>query len=131
MKIKNSQIVGFYNSGLSILQQKIPRGLFTALSLTAEALQKPAAIYEQQRTEILEQYVEKDAEGKMLIKNDRYVFTDEEAYDREMNELQGIESDIHIQTIPEETINLIDAGDKYDALTGAQYAAIDFMIEKR
>lgn len=128
MKIKNSTIVNFYNSGLDILGMKIPRKLYTALSLNIEAMQKAATIYEQQRQDVLDQYAEKDAEGNSAVKDNRYVISDEVSYRGEMKELQDIEVDLEIQTVPEVIMDMLDEKDKFDALTGVQYSAISFMV---
>lgn len=108
MKITNRQLVPFINSMLgehSILDRKMPRALYSALAQNRKALQSAMEVYIEQRNEIMD--------------------NDFEA----INELLDIESEVVIQKVSSEVVDLLDVSDKYDAFSGKEYEAINFMIE--
>ena len=109
MKLTNRQLVPFVNlsgGNDSILTKKVPRKLYSAISQNMIAVDAMAKTFIKQRAE---------------ISND-----DIEA----IEELLAIESEVIIQTVPESVFDMMDASDKFDSLTGKEYAALEFMIEK-
>jgi len=129
MEIKNSEIVSFFKNGASIRDLKIPRKLFTAVSLNISALQESAKLYDAQHQEILSKFVKKDGNGKLIIEKNSYVIEDAKGYEEEMQELLDIKVNLEVQTVSEETLDLMEEKDKFDALTGQQLMAIEFMVE--
>lgn len=121
MKIKNIEIVNFFKNGTSIVDLKAPRRLLTAVSLNMASLQQAATLYNTQHGEILNEFGKKDDKGELK---------DAEGYKEAMEELLGVEVNIEAQTVSEETLDLMEEKDKFDALTGQQLGAIEFMIEK-
>lgn len=109
MKLSNRQLVPFVNlSGGpgSILTKKIPRKLYSAISQNMTAVDSMAKTFIKQRSEVSDD----DIEG--------------------ITELLDITSEVVIQTVPESIFDMMDASDKFDSLTGSEYAALEFMIEK-
>ncbi|MBQ8232437.1 MAG: hypothetical protein IJZ34_11010 [Lachnospiraceae bacterium] len=110
MKITNQQMVNFVNmvsghKGKSgIIEKNIPMKLFSALDLNVKALLPAAETYNKQRNEC------NDADA--------------------LTELLKIEVEAVIQTVPEEIFERMDESDKFDALTGSEYSALQFMITK-
>ncbi len=130
MKIRNRQMVGFLNISDSILQLKIPKKLYSAISLNRAALMDAADTYISQQQKLLEEYVKKGNEGQLLRNGNKYAFTDESSYYNELEELLVIEIDVNLQTVHEELFDQMDSMEKFDSLSGIQYAAIGFMVEE-
>lgn len=107
MKVKNLQMVTFLNNVNDILKLRIPRKLYTAISLNADALDSPAKVYSKLYDDIIG-----DAKAQAL----------------ERQELLDDEVEVTIQTVTTDMLDEMDANKKFDALTGAQYVAIGFMI---
>lgn len=128
MKLKNIEIVAFENVVSELLNKNIPLALSTALDLNIEILASPAKVYEKNRISILEKYAEKGEDGNYKVKDGDYVIIDRKNYNQELQDLLGITVDVAIQTVSYNMVKLCDEKDKYDAVTGAQYRAIKFMI---
>ena len=130
MKVKNSEIVDFFQKGTDIVALKVPRRLYTAVSLNVAALQEAARVYEGQHKDILSEFAKKDDKGEFIIDKNSYVIKDTKGYGESMQDLLEVEVTAELQTVSEATLDLMEEKDKFDALTGQQLAAIEFMIEK-
>lgn len=109
MKIANRVMVVFMNHANTIIEKKIPMKLYSAVSQNFKALSNAAEVFMKQRGDI-------DDTAEDAIK--------------QIDELLAIESEVPIQTVPESVFDMMDASTKFDALTGPEFAAIEFMIEK-
>ncbi|MSA01028.1 hypothetical protein GKG47_11945 [Lactonifactor sp. BIOML-A3] len=127
MKIKNSDILGFYNYAPGIMDKSIPRPLYTAIKINLDTLNNAAKCYAEEQQKIVRQYAEKDTNGADIVVDGNYKITDPENYKNEIEELLNIEVEFNIQTVTEEILNRCDENNKYDALTGREYQAIEFM----
>lgn len=110
MKIKNSDVVGFINNAQGILSKKIPNRIYTAISLNLDAVKPMVETYQKQYADI---------KAKEL---------DAEEEEKEIMELLDIEADMVIQAVTQAQLDRMDDSEKYDALTGVEYRAIQFMI---
>lgn len=113
MKLKNSQLVRFINSAGAILEQKMPYALYQAIDLNVSALNAGAMSYKRQYDAIMQD--EKKTEEEKTA---------------EIAELLEVECEYTLQQVPGRTLEMMDASDKFDALTGAQMQAIAFMIQR-
>ena len=112
MKIKNSDIVRFFNASDAIMAKKMPRKLYAKIDLNIRNLMNAAEVYSTQRQDILKDSSEVTPEMQM-----------------ELSELLNLEVDATVQMISERDLETIDESDKYDAFTGDEYKALEFMIE--
>ena len=111
MKVKNGKIVNFLNNAGKTMQKKIPNRLCFAVDVNIGALQAAGVAYNKRYEEIVK---EKDTEKRTS----------------ELEELLNIQVEVPIQTVPLELLEQMDESLKFDALTGEEYAAIQFMIER-
>lgn len=128
MKITNRQMVGFLNISDSILRLKIPKKLYSAISLNRAALMDAADTYTRQQQKLLEEYVKKGSKGQLLRNGNKYAFTDETSYYNELEELLGLEFDVNMQMVSEELFDQMDSMEKFDSLSGVQYEMIGIMV---
>lgn len=128
MKITNRQMVGFLNISDSILRLKIPKKLYSAISLNRAALMDAADTYTRQQQKLLEEYVKKGSKGQILRNGNKYAFTDETSYYNELEELLGLEFDVNMQMVSEELFDQMDSMEKFDSLSGVQYEMIGIMV---
>lgn len=110
MKIENGRMAKFMNEVPGIMRKRIPRRLYTAIALTQNALMPAANLYNSQ----LDEAADEDGMLKKAV----------------LEEIQAIEFEADVQTIPESLLEMLDESDKYDALTGEEYGALDLLIEK-
>ena len=106
MKVSNKDMISFLNNARSIVSKKIPHKLFFAISQNIMAFEMPAKLYTTEIEKVDKENVE------------------------EINELLSIENEVVIQTVPEKVLDIMDESPKFDALTGPEFMAIEFMIEK-
>ena len=82
--------------------------------------------YEKTRRKLIEKYADKDNEGKPIVKDNQYCFTDEKnkiKFIEEINKLDNLEKDLEF--------NLFKLDDfKGVRMTTLDYGRIKFMIEK-
>lgn len=82
--------------------------------------------YEKTRRKLIEKYADKDNEGKPIVKDNQYCFTDEKnkiKFIEEINKLDNLEKDLEF--------NLFKLDDfKGVRITTLDYGRIKFMIEK-
>ena len=85
--------------------------------------------YETARKTLLDQYAEKDEEGKAKVKDGNYVIQEDQkqAFSDEMKELLEVENEIDLHTINMDEVEKCDT-DKYDSLTTADLMTLDIMI---
>jgi len=107
MKIKNLEMVAFLNNADEIQKKRLPIKLHYALKLNREALWNKAQIY-------MQEYERLKKEGKQ----------------KELNELICSDTEAEAQKVKFSDLAKMDDSENYDALTGNEFAIIDFMIDK-
>ena len=110
MKIKNNDVVGFVNNAVTIMGKKIPNRVYTAISLNLDAVKPMVETYQKQYEAIKAKELSNEDEAK------------------EIEELLDIDADIVIQMITPAQLDRMDDSEKFDALTGIEYKAIQFMV---
>lgn len=127
MKIKNKTILDF--AGLKLGGKHLPVKVAFAISTNAEAIGGALKAYNEQRNAMIEKYVKKDKKGNPVIKeNGTYDIKDEEAWNKEIDELLDAEAEVAITTIKMKDLAKCDEGG-FDSLNLAEISMLRFMIE--
>lgn len=130
MMITGRQMVAFLNVSDSILGLRIPKKLYSAIAMNRMALEDAARVHNEQHEKIIDQYVKKDADGNPVMNGRDYAYINKAAYLEEVKELLELERDVNLQVVDASLFDRMDEMEKFDSLSGYQYGAIDFMIEK-
>lgn len=104
MKIKNGIMVKFLNTSNEILQKRLPIRLYYAINLNLKTFGS-------------------------LITSYQEAYEKAKGSEEELVELVNQEIEAPVQTVSQDTLELIDSNDKFDSLTWAEFEAIQFMIE--
>lgn len=128
MKIKNSQIVNFINGVMNLKEKKLPIKLGYAITRNIKIMDPVATSYEEERYKILGKYAEKDDSGKFKVEDGSYIISDISGYEREMDELLGIENEMQLHTVTIEEIEKCDM-EQFDALSVQDITLLDMMME--
>ena len=128
MKIKNSQIVNFINGVMNLKEKKLPIKLGYAITRNIKIMDPAATSYEEERYKILGKYAEKDDSGKFKVEDGSYIISDISRYEREMDELLGIENEMQLHTVTIEEIEKCDM-EQFDALSVQDITLLDMMME--
>lgn len=110
-KITYADVVRFINATPGILDKRIPSRLWMAMEMNARALNDAGAAYMKRREEIMNDINASDEEKTVAI-----------------NELLRMEVDVNVQQVPQAVLDVMDASDKFDALTGQQLSVLHFMF---
>ena len=124
MKLKNIEIMNSIPVINKLLQSDIDITAQFILNKNTSVINDIAKAYVTGRNKLLDKYVKKDEEGKMVIENNNYIFDNgsaEKCID-EMNKLDNIENDIKLQKLSIEDL-------KGAKVTGAEFEAIKFLIK--
>lgn len=131
MKITNRQVIEFINSvsANKLASKRLPVKVAYAISRNLDKMNNIITSYETARKTLLDQYAEKDEEGKAKVKDGSYVIQEDQkqAYSDEMKELLEVENEIDLHTINMDEVEKCDT-DKYDSLTTADLMTLDIMI---
>ena len=128
MKIRNSQIVNFINGVMNLKEKKLPIKLGYAITRNIKIMDPAATSYEEERYKILGKYAEKDDSGKFKVEDGSYIISDISGYEREMEELLGIENEMQLHTVTIEEIEKCDM-EQFDALSVQDITLLDMMME--
>lgn len=128
MKIRNSQIVNFINGVMNLKEKKLPIKLGYAITRNIKIMDPVATSYEEERYKILGKYAEKDDSGKFKVEDGSYIISDISGYEREMEELLGIENEMQLHTVTIEEIEKCDM-EQFDALSVQDITLLDMMME--
>ena len=97
MKIKNFEIEQSVEVINKILSSKLSVVTFFNLKKDTDEITKILNSLKDARQKIIDEYCDKDEEGKPVIKDNKYIFTDnQEKFNEEFNELMNVENDINI-----------------------------------
>ena len=131
MKITNRQVIEFINSVSvnKLASKRLPVKVAYAISRNLDKMNNIITSYETARKTLLDQYAEKDEEGKVKVKDGNYVIQEDQkqAFSDEMKELLEVENEIDLYTINMDEVEKCDT-DKYDSLTTADLMTLDIMI---
>lgn len=131
MKITNRQVIEFINSvsANKLASKRLPVKVAYAISRNLDKMNNIITSYETARKPLLDQYAEKDEEGKAKVKDGNYVIQEDQkqAFSDEMKELLEVENEIDLHTINMDEVEKCDT-DKYDSLTTADLMTLDIMI---
>lgn len=131
MKITNRQVIEFINSvsANKLASKRLPVKVAYAISRNLNKMNNIITSYETARKTLLDQYAEKDEEGKAKVKDGNYVIQEDQkqAFSDEMKELLEVENEIDLHTINMDEVEKCDT-DKYDSLTTADLMTLDVMI---
>lgn len=128
MKLKNRDIVNFINGCAVLRAKKLPVKIGYAINRNIIILSEAAEAYNVAREKIIEEYTEKDSEGKPVVKDNSYVFKDTQRFNKDLEELLGIDTEVNLHTISEKDIEKCDDS-RYDALTLADLDTLCVMIK--
>lgn len=128
MKLKNRDIVNFINGCAVLRAKKLPVKIGYAINRNIIILSEAAEAYNVAREKIIEEYTEKDSEGKPVVKDNSYVFKDIQRFNKDLEELLGIDTEVNLHTISEKDIEKCDDS-RYDALTLADLDTLCVMIK--
>lgn len=128
MKLKNRDIVNFINGCAVLRTKKLPIKIGYAINRNIIILSEAAEAYNVAREKIIEEHTEKDSEGKPVVKDNSYVFKDTQRFNKDLEELLGIDTEVNLHTISEKDIEKCDDS-RYDALTLADLDTLCVMIK--
>jgi hypothetical protein len=128
MKLKNRDIVNFINGCTALKEKKLPIKIGYAVHRNILSLAEAAEAYNVAREKILEEHTEKDSEGKPAVKDNSYVFKDTQRFNKDLEELLGIDTEVNLHTISEKDIEKYDDS-RYDALTLSDIDTLCIMTE--
>lgn len=128
MKLKNRDIVNFINGCAVLRTKKLPIKIGYAINRNIIILSEAAEAYNVAREKIIEEHTEKDSEGKSVVKDNSYVFKDTQRFNKDLEELLGIDTEVNLHTISEKDIEKCDDS-RYDALTLADLDTLCVMIK--
>lgn len=133
MKITNKETIEMINvlSSDSIQNKILPRKLSFAIGKNLEGLR--SQIYNPYLEELKKlgnQYQKIDEDGKPVRENGRTVYTDREAYGRELQELLDIENDFDMHTISEGVLDQCENEEKYSELNVKETIVLMKMLEE-
>lgn len=127
MKITNKTILNFAN--LQLGGKHLPVKVAFAISTNAEAIGGALKAYNEQRNAMIEKYVEKDKKGNPVIKeNGTYDIKDEEAWNKEIDELLDAEAEVAVTTIKMKDLAKCDEAG-FDSLNLSEISMLRFMVE--
>ena len=127
MKIKNQEIVNFANTILG--DKHLPVRISYAIHKNAASIEPALKAYDEVRKKLIEQYAEKDGEGKPIIADGKYIIENAEAFNADMAELNTEEVEIEVHKVSVSEFEKLD-DPKFDALTVSEMAILNFMIEE-
>lgn len=126
MKIKNRDLFNFVSAGIG--SKRLPTRLAFIIALNAEEASKMVKICESERTKLAEKHAKKDENGKPIIEDGQYIFENEEAWNKDIQELFDTEVDCNMSTVSLDDVAKCDESD-FDNLTVHEISLIRFMIE--
>lgn len=127
MKMKNQDIINF--AGVTLGGKHLPVKISYAIHKNAAAIEPALKAYDEVRKSLVEQYAEKDEDGKPIIEDGKYTIKDVEAFNADMTDLLAEETEVAIHTVKIDEFDKLD-DPKFDALTVSEMAILNFMIKE-
>ena len=123
------EVMELWNALGKVRDKRMPVKISFAISRNISLLTPIVRDVQQQRSGIIQKYIERDPDGKAIIDADGGAkITDPEVLETELNTLFSEESDVKIRMIPEEAFLDCD-NERYDAFTPGEISALSAMIE--
>lgn len=133
--MKLNEVQGKLKFLLGLADKNLPVRISYAIAKNIKLLNKECGEMEEQRIKLCEKYAKKDENGKAVIIENG----DDSAYDivqenkqqlqEEYKELLFADADLELHMVDMQEFEKCDCSDRYDVLTVAEYAALDFMIK--
>lgn len=126
-----STLEGLYK----IATKNLPVKVSYAIAKNIKVLNEEYKTIDEQRIKLCEKYADKDDDGKAVMEKkgekEFYKFSDgnEVKMNDEYKELLEEEAELDIHTVDITEFEKCDMSDRYDILTPAEYANLEFMIE--
>ena len=118
----------------ALVKKKLPVKLNYAIVKNLIELEKEYQNIKNQRMTILENSCKKDSEGKPEIDaENNFVFETNEAKNTaiaEVTELFDMDIELNLTKVKLDIVEKCDTVERYDAITGEDLYALDFMIEE-
>lgn len=140
MKMTLREAIAHYAELSEVANKALPVKISYAIGKNLKKLQGEVELYEKMRIERCEIAAEKDEDGKALKadkivngkKQSQYIVSDEEnqKLQKELDDLLNTEIEVDIMTFREEEYDKVDKAERYDVLTGSDFAALEFMTKE-
>lgn len=128
MKLKNKDILKFVNGCTALREKKLPVRLGYAIKKNLGSVSDAANAYNTEHGALISRYAEKDDNGNLLIEEGRYQIKDKENFEKDLNELLEIETEVNIHQVTLEEIEKCE-DPRYDALTVSDLETLEVMTE--
>lgn len=127
MKLTNRKIVNDANLLGNLTHKQLPIKVSYAIAKNISKIEKELEIYNKERQKLIDKYCLKDEEGNLIDENNQFKIADGnlESWNKDMNELLGIEIDINIHKFSKD-----DLFNSNCNITPAELMLIDYMIEE-
>ena len=128
MNMKLSEVLIRQRVLSGFAELKLPYQLGHAISKNLLKLQEEVKIIDEMRIKIIKDYAVKDQNGEPVIIDGQYELgSNKEGFNKEYSVYLGTDTELDILTVSAESLNTADDS-RFDVLTVAQIAALDFMI---
>ena len=133
MKMKLGEVQIRLQGLINIAGKKFPAKVGYAIMRNERELESEYKDLDTQRIKICESYAEKDSDGKALVKDGKYVFSEnnQAVCNKEYKELMDEEIEVDIHTVDVTELDKCDENGRYDVPTAADYMAMDFMFKRK
>ena len=131
MKVKNKDIVAFLNGIGALKDKRFPVKVTYAINKNIRAVSGAAEAYNKTFDELRNQYMLKDAEGKLVLDEHgepKFHEGKKDEFVKELDELREIEVDINLNVLTYSDIEKCDS-DKYSTLTVRDMETLDIMLK--
>ena len=128
MKLKNKDILKFVNGCTALREKKLPVRLGYAIKKNLGSVSDAANAYNTEHSALISRHTEKDDKGNPLIEEGRYQIKDKESFEKDLNELLEIETEVNIHQVTLEEIEKCE-DPRDDALTVADLETLEMMTE--
>lgn len=123
-KVTNFEMLNALNTLAQLAGIKLQVKISYAVKKNIEILSRELKTYEDERSELINKYGDKDIEGKLKIKNNMYQLKDVESFNRDIKELQEIENEVNIYNI-----SLDDLLNSKAELTTGELTSIEILLK--
>lgn len=97
--IKLGELKGITKGLEEILGKELPIKPAYWFGKLTKNIQQEVHLFEAARRKLIEKHGQRDADGKLVTENNRYMFTDTEAFNAEYNELANTDVEIDFKPI--------------------------------
>lgn len=124
MKVNNNKLVNSIDVLNKLTNLELPIKISYIISKNIIKIDNELKVYNKEREKLIDKYGERDAEGKLKVREDGNInIVDIESWNKANNELLEIETEIDIQTIDLDNIDL-DIN-----ITPGELITVDYMFK--